>query len=337
MKIRYLLSLLLLPILGLSEGSNEVYVNKPNANTMLYLCNDFAGQCSGAGGLRTQFAVYDCVEEDRLYFVTENADEVVYFGFNGDPNEGWFDDFRIVYRIKDAAGNVVVPEADLPTAGAGFINNIGEARVGPLQIAGAGGYDAILFTPPAPGFYYVEFDRLDENTGNRAIGSFYIELFDITVYDAPAGEVKKGRLHSKAWQFVEDSDMSGWKVNSSTFYIYSVDSIITSVEFEDMEGRAWIMFCNQYGCQNTGNFVLDRMSLNSQQAYVPQYRVFVNEPDSILFPPATTPGMIIPPDPWAEAFCDGTKIFHITVDKPGNVDILMDFAPHSSTATCRLR
>jgi uncharacterized protein YkvS len=326
MKLRLLLYILFLPTLLLGEGSNEIYVDKATANTKLYFCNDFAGQCASGGGVRTQFAIYDSNEEDRLCFVTENADEIVYMGFKGDPNNGWGGDYKIVYRIKNSAGTIIVPEADLPTAGTGFINNIGEARIGPIQVAGAGGYDAILFDPPAPGLYYIEFERLDVNTGNRVTGSFYMDLFDITVYNHVASEVKLGRLYSKGWQFIEDNS-SGWKLNSSTFYIYSTDSIITSVEFEDMEGRAWIMFCNQYGCQNTGNFMIDRMSLDDQQAYVPEYRIFVNRPDSILYPPASILGQIIPPDPWAEAFCDGTKIFHITVDKPGNVDILLDFDP----------
>ncbi len=45
----------------------------------------------------------------------------------------------------------------------------------------------------------------------------------------------------------------------------------------------------------------------------------------LLFPAASTPGQVI--DVWAEPFCDGSQIFHVTVDKPGNVDILLDFDP----------
>jgi len=323
MRSKLLLLMFLLPNLLFSEGSNEIYVNRPTANTMLYLCSDFAGQCGSAAGIRTQFAVYECNEEDRLYFEVIN-DEIVYFGLRGDPSGS---NRKIVYRISDVLGNIVFAEADIPTAGTGFISTIDQARVGPNQISGGGGYDAIEFRPPAPGSYFIEFDRIHSTNGNREPGAFYINLFDITVYDTIASEIRPGRLHSKGWQFIEESVWPGWKKNSATFYIYSTDSIITSVEFDEMEGRAWIMFCNQFGCQKTGDFVIDRMSIPLQQAYVPEYRIFVNVPDSNLFPPATTPGMIIPPDPWAESFCDGTVIFHVTVDKPGNVDILLELPP----------
>jgi len=314
-------------ISAFAEGSDEIYVDKSNANTRLFLCNDFDGQCGGSSGIRTQFAIYDCAETDRLYFVTSNPNEIVYMGFNGDDNGGWFDDFFIVYRLRNMAGDIVQPELELPTGGTGFINSIDEARVGPLQIAGGGGYDAIVFNPSEPGTYYVEFDRMDRETGGRAEGSFYIELIDITVYDTVENEIKIGRLHSKGWQFSEVSAGFDWTRNSSTFYVYSEDSIITSVEFEDMEGRAWIMFCNQTGCDNTGNAEEDRKSVDTEQAYFPQYRIFVNPPDENIFPPAISTGQIVSPDPWGETFCNnGNILFHVNVDKAGNVDITLDFA-----------
>ncbi|MFO8130053.1 MAG: PKD domain-containing protein, partial [Bacteroidales bacterium] len=309
-----------------AEGSNEIYVDKPNANTMLYLCNDFDGQCGGTSGIRTQFAIYDCNETDRLYFAVQDPDELVYMGFNGNPNGSWWNDYKIVYRIRNMAGDIVQDEMDLPTSGAGFINDISEAREGPEQLVGSAGYDAHIFTPPEPGTYYLEFDRIDNETGERAEGDFYIELFDVTIANAITSVIETGRLYSKGWQFREESDFGGFKRNSSTFYIYSNDSIITSVEFDDMEGRAWIMFCNQTGCGNTGDFVEDRKSLDNEQAYVPEYPIFVNPPDPDLFPPATTLGEIIEPDPWGETSCsNGSITFHVNVDKAGNVDILLDF------------
>ena len=68
--------------------------------------------------------------------------------------------------------------------------------------------------------------------------------------------VKPGRLHSQGWQFRESGGILGnnWDKNSSTFFVYSTDSIVTSVQFNQMEGRAWLMFCNATGCANTGNF-----------------------------------------------------------------------------------
>ena len=317
--------LLISPILVFAEGSNEIYVNKANANTKLLFCSDFDTQCSSGGGIRTQFAIYDCGPRDRLYFEVESAAEWVYMGYNGDENNGWGDDFRIVYRVRKVGGGIVQPEMSLPTTGTGFIASIDEARIGPQQLAGAGGYDAHIFMPLDSGSYFIEFERYDNETGEIAPGTFFMDLIDVTIADSVTNIIETGRLHSQGWQFSEESGFGGWTRNSSTFYIYSSDSIITSVEFEDMEGRYWIMFCNDRGCQNTGDFEEDRKSLDSQQAYVPQYRIFLNEPDTDLFPPAAVNGSIIPPWPWAETFCDsGFVIFHVTVDKAAAVEVLLD-------------
>ena len=280
MKSRLLLFILLLPNILFSEGSHEVWRDLPNHTTWLYLCNDLTGHCGGFGGdTRSNFAVYGCSPDERLYFITEDANEVVYLGFQGDPDQPGA---HIVYRIRNQFGTIVQAEQNLPTAGTGYINNIGAARVGPMQAAGAGGYDGALFTPAAPGIFYVEFSIVD-NGGNRIDDTFYMELFDITVYNTVTTTIEKGRLYSQSWQFYDGQPNFGnWDVNSSTFYIYSADSIITTVEFDEMEGRAWLMFCNQFGCQNTGNFVIDRMSLNNQQAVVPQYKIFLNNPGQLL-------------------------------------------------------
>ncbi len=324
MKSKLLFLLLFLPTILSAEGTKEVWLNLPNHTTWLYLCNDLTNHCGGFGGDdRSNFAVYDCDADERLFFITETADEIVYMGFNGDPGSIPPDNYKIVYRIRDEFGTIVQAEADLPTAGAGYIPNVGQARVGPSQIYGVGGYDAFQFTPPGVGVYYIEFSLVDGLSGVTIQQSFNMELFDITVYDNVLAEVKPGRLYSKGWQFIDgNGGFGGWDVNSSTFYIYSTDSIVTSVTYDEMEGRAWLMFCNQFGVQNTGNFTIDRMSI-AGQAYVPQYNIFLNEPDSTLFPPASTPGQVL--DVWAEPFCDGSQIFHVTVDKPGNVDILLDF------------
>ena len=62
------------------------------------------------------------------------------------------------------SGTIVYPELTLPAAGTGYIANIGEARVGPFQIYGAGGYTAIDFHPPSPGTFYIEFAAKNNNS-----------------------------------------------------------------------------------------------------------------------------------------------------------------------------
>lgn len=309
---------------GFTEGSKQIYIG--THQTELYLCNDFVGKCNNGNGDRTQFAIYDCDTADRLYFITSAASETVYLGFQGSgtgPNN------HIVFRIRDEEGNIVRPQADLPTSGTGYIPSIAEARIGPNQLYGSGGYDAISFHPSSPGVYFIEFNRVNNTTGNTSIGSFVMDLFDFTVADTVAVVARPGRVYSQAWQLQE----SGGDNCSATFYVYSTDSIVTSLALDDMSGGVWVTFCNQFGCANTGNFAQDRKSLANQQAFVPQYNIFLNPPDSNLFPAATTLGQIIPPVT-GERNCDnGNILFHVTVDKPGNVEVELDFDPPYVTRT----
>ncbi|MDD4554573.1 MAG: FISUMP domain-containing protein [Bacteroidales bacterium] len=304
-----------------AEGSKELYIN--TNNTGLYCCNDLNNHCNQFGyGNRSPFAVYDCPEPDRLYFITSSPGETVYLGFSG---SGAGSGNHLVFRIKDISGNIVYNEMNLPTSGTGFIANINEARSGPIQISGTSGYTAINWHPAVPGTYYIEFNRKTPS-GSVSIGGFNIDLFDITICDTVAHVVKPGRLHSKAWQFTESFNCS------ATTYVYSNDSIITFAQFNNMDGGTWIQFCNQWGCQNTNNFAIDRKSLYhpATETYLPQYKIFLNSPDQTLFPPATTLGQVVPPDPWGERFCNtGHIIFHVNVDRPGNVEITLSFtAPY---------
>jgi len=329
MKLNVIVILLLcsalvsLPIIALAEGSNEVWVNKTNAETKLHLCNDFINQCSGSG-LRTQFAVYGCNERDRLYFEVQDAAELVYIGLNADNFQSASE--NVVYQIRYLDGTIVQPEMIITTVigEVGHIDNIDQARDGPQQLGAPTGYNAHIFDPQDSGTYYIEFDLVN-GSGVQIVDDWQIELFDVTIADSVTNVVETGRLHSMGWQFYDGFESGDWKVNSSTFYVYSQDSIITSVEFEDMEGRAWIMFCNDRGCRKTGSFVEDRKSLDDQQAYVPKYPIFLNEPDYDIFPPASTTGQIIPPITM-DTYCDsGNVVFHVTVDKAAFVQIVLDF------------
>ncbi|MBL6944560.1 MAG: PKD domain-containing protein, partial [Bacteroidales bacterium] len=332
---RYILFLIygifFLPTVVMAEGSKEIYIG--NLTTGLYLCNDFVGHCGGNGD-RTQFAIYDALDDDRLYFETLTNDEIVYMGFDGNPNNsGWpppGTNYGIVYRIMNEDGSIAQDQLDLPTSGFGFINSIDEARVGPAQMYGALGYDALIFAPGLAGKYYIEFQRVDNDTPgqNTVIGNFSLDLFDITVADI-ANTAMPGRLYSKAWQFGWDPDQEDC---SAKFYVYSTDSIITSLELNNMDGRVWFLYCNQTGVGTTGNFEQDRKSVN-YQAYQPEYNIFLNEPDNIIFPPANILGSIIPPV-IGQTHCDGGTIdFLLEVDKAGNVEIELDFDPPYVTRT----
>jgi uncharacterized protein (TIGR02145 family) len=317
-----LVFMLLISVKVLAEGSKELNTGCSNFSTNLYLCNDFTGQCSTTGGIRTQFATYSstqsCDTSERLYFATL-AGEIVYMGFKGAPPTNRY----IVYRIKDASGNIVYPETNLPTSGTGYIANLTQACNGPnilLPPPSNTGYDAISWTPENGGTFFIEFSLKNSSNNNYVYTQFSIDLFDITIYNPATLLVKPGRLYSKSWQFSETNNFSG--IN----YILSDDGIVTSAQFNDMNGGAWVQYANQTGCGTT-NWMVDRNSLWNQQALFPQYKIFLNSPDPAIFPIATTLGQIIPPDPSGTRYCDGHIDFLVNVDKAGNVEIDLNFVP----------
>jgi uncharacterized protein (TIGR02145 family) len=300
-----------------SEGSKEIYINANKS--WLFMCTDNVGHCNN-GGNRTPFATYGCTAPDRLYFSTLTNQETVFMGFNASIENGGASSNHVVFEIRDALGNIVYPEMNVPTTGTGFISNIGQARVGPFQIYGAGGYTAIDFHPTTPGLFYIEFAMRNNTSGAFFAGYLDMNLIDITIQDTVASVVKPGRLYSESWQYYETSNYSG------TTYIYSVDSIITSCACNNMTGGIWVQFCNQWGCANTGNFVQDRKSTNTQ-SLLPEFKIFLNNPDITLYPPATTLGQIVPPQPSGVQDCNtGHITFTVNVNKPGSVEIDLSFA-----------
>ncbi|MCX6281374.1 MAG: gliding motility-associated C-terminal domain-containing protein [Bacteroidetes bacterium] len=307
---------------GYSEGSKQLNKGCLVFATYLYICNDFTNHCTDTNGIRSQFAAYDAThsapDDSKLCFVTR-ANEVVYMGFNGSPSDT-ITGLDIVYRICDSTGAVVYTEDYLPKASGstGFITYLEQACEGPNQISSTGtGYDAIEWTPPRPGTYYIEFS--EKYDGSFYYGRFLLGLLDITIYDNATSLVKPGRLYSKAWQCAS-IDFTG--IN----FILSDDGIVTSAEFAGMNGGGWIQYANQTGCGNT-NWVEDRKSLFNRQALFPQYKVFLSSPDPDVFPIATSLGQIIPPDPSGTRSCDGTIDYIVNVDKAGNVQIQLDFTP----------
>ena len=310
------------------EGTKQLNSNSVQS-TSLYLCNDFTSHCTSSAGLRSQFATYDATQSaadvDRLYFVTANASEAVYMGFQGSGTTSPANPARhIVYRIKNLAGTIVQAEQSLPTSGAGYISTFAQAVNGPNQLPSPNittGYTALIFTPPAPGTYYIEFTVKRDDNGAVYVGTFDLLLFDITVGNTVTHLPKPGRLYSKSWQFSESNAFYGKN------YFISDDSIVTSTQFSGMQGGHWIQYCNQTGCGNSSaNWLVERKSLYHQQALFPQYKIFLNDPDSVLFPAATTLGQIVPPIPYGVQNClTGHILFHIHVNKPGNVELTLTF------------
>lgn len=266
----------------------------------------------------TDFAIFDAAPEHRLHITICEPGEVIYYGF------GYVRDYfgaiqnDVIYRIKDPSGNTVVGPASIPYTGQGFINQYSQAVNGP-NIINPSGYNALSYTPLTTGDYYIEFSFTQPYGHQRKV----FDLFDITVV-AANNTVKNGRLWSKNWQLTTNP-VSGYNSPyqagyDGTMYIYADDGVVTSVDLNNMQPFVFNITANETGCFNTGDIYQDRKSTDGNHTY-PQYRIFLNDPDSTCFPSGQLGNFT---QPTTITGCPGDFCINIYVDKDGNIEVLLD-------------
>ncbi|MFC2100325.1 gliding motility-associated C-terminal domain-containing protein [Bacteroidota bacterium] len=267
----------------------------------------------------SDFAIYGAAPDDRLHISIASPGEKIMLGFGvtRDNQQNIMND--VEFRIRDPQGNIVYGPTTLPTSGNGFINTYYQAATGPNTI-GAGGYSPIIITAQSAGDYYIEF-YYSMNTVDRR----EFDFFDITVTDAN-NNPKKGRLWSKAWQFtVSGSFASSIDMYQNEFYgkvyMYADDGVVTAIDFNGMQPYVFTLSANETGCFNTGNFLNDRKSVAGRHNY-PQYKIFLNDPDSLIYPTGTL-GHITGPITIGGCFSDQIYIT-VPVNMPGNAELLLN-------------
>ena len=299
--------LVVFPHILYSEGTKQV---KPSSAANGQLCINKS---------RNDFAFYDASPEFRLNIAVANTSEAIRFGFGNVIGLVTSD---LDYRIKDPAGNIVLGPFPVPASGAGFINTYNEAVTGPF----AGGYNYLELQPLTTGDYYLEFYYPAVPSGVYDVNNRHLlEFFDITVVNA-FGNAVDGRVWSKAWQFWSEDPF----VDSNRFYgklmILSDDSIVTQVNCNGFNGGTFSFSSNMTGCATTGNLSNDRMSRPGFYTY-PQYKVFLNDPDSILFPTEKMTSGIMQPVTVTPNCSTGGADFGIKVVKDGTVELLVEINP----------
>lgn len=261
--------------------------------------------------LAIRFATYAALPSEQLRVrIKDPSREVIYYGFDISLGS------NVYVRIKDPNGNIVVGATLIPGSGTGHIGSHSQAIIGPDQING-GGYDAWLYEPLMAGDYLFEFNAGNPNThtGNE----FIIDLFDITVYDQSAGQVRTGRLWSQKWAGNTDSFDNPFV---GKYYIYSPsDSTLSVFEPNGMKPFTFEIFANSTGPFNTGDVITDRKSANSK-AGIPEYFLFLNMPDSTVFPYAKSEALFTG-QPTIEK-CPGGFCIDFEVNKSGFVEIFIE-------------
>ncbi len=261
--------------------------------------------------LSIRFATFvaDPTEQLKLR-IKDPSKEVIYYGFNVSLGGS------VYVRIKDPNGTIVVASALIPGSGAGHIDNYNEAFIGPMQIT-SGGYNALSFTPTIAGDYVFEFNAGDPV--NHSGTEFIIDLFDITVLDTEANEVRTGRLWSQKWAGNTDSFENPF---FGSYYIYSPsDSTLSHFEPNGMKPFTFEIFANSTGPFDTGNIIDDRKSANGKEG-TPEYFLFLNPPDSTVFPYAKSEAAFTSQPTITD--CTGGFCIDLEVNKNGNIDIFIE-------------
>ncbi|HAL64312.1 MAG TPA: hypothetical protein DCP10_01950, partial [Bacteroidales bacterium] len=174
----------------------------------------------------SNFAWFDCGEDDRLNIHIKTVGEKICFGFGDRINNNGGSISDVQYRLRKPDGTIAMGPVNLPTSGAGYISTYIQATIGPSNLSGnTGGYTALTHTATMTGDYYIEFSYNYSGWGSSDRCRF--KYFDITVGNLANQEVD-GRVWSKAWQFTsgnQDNEFTG------SLFVYADDGIVTKIDF----------------------------------------------------------------------------------------------------------
>ncbi|MEI6684474.1 MAG: T9SS type B sorting domain-containing protein [Bacteroidota bacterium] len=276
----------------LAEGTKQL---KPDSTLP---CNLWAQNGPGWSCFGTEI----CDDDHSLFVHIRHAGEKVFMGFLA-PNMA-----SLNFKIK-LNGVVITTKTILASYGSpGYIQYYSQAVAGP-GIMDPHGYPAVTFTPPGPGDYRFDFIV-------NAPSSIHLALFDITVADTtklPLTPIN-GRLWSKDWSFEAYNPFLG------TMYILTSDSIVTSVNFNRLEGYLFDVTSTRNGCfPSPAPWSTSCLSLPGNFHY-PEYKIFLNNPDSIEYPTGTL-GVILGDTVKVSRSCNGTFNFTFAVNKSGIVKL----------------
>ena len=298
------LATLLSPRTGEAEGTKQVMPN-PTNGTGLIVSTTTTFPLGDVG------SYLNCPVDDRIYIHIKNfTTETFYYGFNWEtlspatPINTYSDVYMNLY---DPTGALVpgFPVNLASTAGsAGFISSYIQAIQGP-QIGGApaNGYLPMTFTPTMNGDYYVTFYRSEDGGNTHIAGgeSMLAKYFDLTVAQGNTRMI--GRVHCNEWALsvynpAKSDIQDPLAPTNAEFFGYTPDSVTIKVSFPStgFEPLSYIVAFNSFGCQNTGNWPNDRRSIVLTNLVPPYltggYLVFLNPPDSTVYPVSSIP---VPP------------------------------------------
>ncbi|MEI8005005.1 MAG: gliding motility-associated C-terminal domain-containing protein [Bacteroidota bacterium] len=324
-RIHFLLlsSCLFLSYSGFSEGIRQLMPDSNVSAAGLYIYN--------SGTAYTNFAKVNCAPNYRLNIHVQNAGETILFGLES-PYSG------VTYNLRKPDGTIVMTGTCPYAVGqTGYIRYYKQAVQGPFPLAS--GYSPLsyrIINAADTGDYYFEF--------SFPYSDMTINLWDFQVVTGshiPAlpADTLNGRVWSSSWQLYADLGNVVFQPFNGKFFVYSDDGIVTKLAFSNAHVGAVTIFCNPWGCFNTGNFINDRRSvnLNTYTTFpaIARYKVFLNDPDITVYPNGAygqitgSPYMIEDP---AFPPCSPQKQIVVNVNKSGTLEVTISL-PYGAPAT----
>lgn len=262
------------------------------------------------------FATYIANEDERIYIHISNKREKIFFGF-GNIKNGTTNVTDVWYRIKNQNGIVVLGPTRVVNTGQGYISSHARAIAGPSILNGSG-YNALSFHPNDTGDFYIEFNQGNATSvTNPNNNKRVFENFDISVIDTVSMQARNGRVWSKNWDITTDGGSNGFK---GTFFVYSNDGVVTSINFNGMQPHAFRLACNSTGSTNTGNPVEDRKSRIGNYTYS-SYKIFLNDPDINVYPNGVIGTL---QTSLSLTGCAPNYCLNVTTDAPGFMEFVVD-------------
>lgn len=274
------LLLLLIPALAVAEGTAQLIPAGSASDCRSYV--------QGNDGLGKEGPSYSQDTTEYLFVhIADPLNETIYFGFTKkEPSSK-----AIYYQILDPDGTILcsgrVAES---SSDSGYVADDGVAAyVGPTRLtSSAGGYTALECSPTVAGDYMIRFNVSDPVNATPSESRYYIHPLDITVGNTSTNTPVNGRLFAYRWHL---NTTSSSRKACMQFYTWTPDSLVIMMDMNGMQPYGYTVSFNSFGVTHSGDIASDRQSSAHTNASIPEYKVFLNEPDSTAYPTGT-PGEI---------------------------------------------
>ncbi|MEI6900238.1 MAG: hypothetical protein WCL00_10185, partial [Bacteroidota bacterium] len=297
---------LFIPSFLFSEGIKQL---KPDSTYSTFMT------IQPGGGVSSCFGMETCDADHKLYVHIGHPGEKIYMGFS------WSSIFvnQLIVRLK-FNNSLVYGPVTISVGSPGYITWFRQAYSGP-DVLNPSGYNSISYTPAQVGDYEVDFS-------NPTAPSVGLDKFDVTVIDTTVTplEATKGRLWARLWAINTSPINVPVDAFKGTMYVYTNDSVVTSVFFNTMQGHVFEVSCTSNGCYPPP-VPWDSSCKSTPGNHVyPQYQIFVNDPDSVCYPTGNL-GTIDENTITVTQACNGSFSIHYFAGKAGKVKAIFDVNP----------